>query len=140
MLIWSDEEKRFKATYHRVTTRDDVASRGAREYHRQVANLAIDSIESQTPEEREFQSFALNVPQKKIRVLKEMMRKFRSQVEAELRDDSDVAEFEPEELYQMNLQFFRLTDEPCAKVRKEHVDTGASETNAAELAAEIGNI
>jgi uncharacterized protein (TIGR02147 family) len=134
-LIWSDEEKKFQAKYQRLTTKDDVANRGAREYHKQVAQLSIDSIEKQKPEDREFQSFAINVPTHKIKTLKEMMRKFRTQIENELNDGAELIAAGDDELYQMNLHFFRLTDKPwsCSTVQ---TDIGARQTHSNELAME----
>ena len=136
-LEWNEASNRFLSTYSRVATRDDVANRGVREYHKQVAKLAVDSIETQDTLIREFQSFAINVPVGKISVLKEMMRKFRSQVENELRDPYSEFSDNGDELYQMNLQFFRLTDQPWSNVSKVHTDTGARFNPSAELAAEI---
>ncbi len=134
LLRWSSKSERFEPTFQRVTTRDDVLNKGAREYHKQVAKLAIDSIEKQEPSVREFQSFGINVPTDKIPVLKEMMRRFRSQVEAELRDLSTNPS-QGEELYQMNLHFFRLTDEPWSS-SKVQTDIGASNNLSNELAVD----
>ncbi len=133
-LTWSEKEQSFLATFQRLTTRDDVQNKGAREYHKQVAQLAIKAVETQNPIDREFQSFAINVPVDKIPVLKEMMRRFRSQVEEELRDQSSPTP-SGDELYQMNLQFFRLTDEPwsCSKVQ---ADIGSRLPSSSELALE----
>ena len=138
LLIWNEDENKFKAAYQRITTKDDVANRGAREYHKQVAKLSIDSIEKQKPEEREFQSFAVNVPCSKIKNLKEMIRRFRAQVEAELNDDSESTAPGNEELYQMNLHFFRLTDEPWSRSTVQ-TDVGARQTPSIELAMENTN-
>ena len=99
-----------------------------------MAKLAIDSVEKQEPSTREFQSFAINVPSEKIPVLKEMMRRFRSQVEDELREKPS-SQIVGEELYQMNLQFFRLTDEPWSK-SKVQTDVGARKSHSKELALE----
>jgi uncharacterized protein (TIGR02147 family) len=138
LLRWNPDLSKFEATYQRLTTKDDVSNQGAREYHKQVAKLAIDSIEKQRPEEREFQSFAINVPAQKIKKLKEMMRRFRTQVEDELREGLEAVEPGAEELYQMNLQFFRLTDQPWS-CSTEPTRVGARNMVSKELALEKTN-
>ena len=100
-------------TQNSVRTKDDVSSRGAREYHRQVARLGIEALEAQKPDEREFQSFALTIPQGKIPLAKDMIRKFRHQM-------VQVMESEPgSDVYQCNLQFFRLTESPLSSLQTQ---------------------
>lgn len=102
-----------------VRTKDDVANRGAREYHKQVGQLGIQAIEGQSVDEREFQGFALTVPKDKIHLAKEMIRKFRHQLVTTL-------EAEPgEQVYQCNIQFFRLTEHPQTLKTKSAVNEGA---------------
>jgi hypothetical protein len=72
--------------------------------------------------------------------LKEMMRKFRNQIETELRNIHGEDIQSGDELYQINLQFFRLTDQPWSAVSKEQTDTGARLTSSAELAADQNEI
>lgn len=99
-----EKKGKYAPTFNSVTTQDDISNRGAREYHKQVARLAIDAVEEQKPDEREFQSFAVTVPTDKISLAKDMIRKFRHQFAAAM-------EAKPgDEVYQCNLQFFRLTD------------------------------
>jgi uncharacterized protein (TIGR02147 family) len=104
-----EEGGRIVAAQAWVRTPDDIANRGAREYHKQVSKLAVEAIEEQAPSEREFQAFAVAVPRGKLALAKEMIRKFRHQLVTTL-------ESEPgHEVYQCNLQFFRLTESPLAK-------------------------
>jgi uncharacterized protein (TIGR02147 family) len=114
-----EKNGRWVCTFGRVTTKDDVSNRGAREYHKQVAKLGIEAIENQNVQEREFQSFAVSVPHSKIAVAKEMIRKFRSQFyEAMTSEPGD-------EVYQTQIQFFRLTERPSKLVSKEDEGTGS---------------
>jgi uncharacterized protein (TIGR02147 family) len=101
----------IKATFNSVRTRDDVSNKGVREYHKQVAKLACDALEEQSPEVREYQSFAFTVPKTKITLAKEMIRKFRHQL-------CQVMEAEPgDDVYQMNLHFFRLMERPSVEAK-----------------------
>ena len=116
-------EGRFQACQGHVVTADDVQSAGAREYNRQVMALAADALERVPLAQREFQSFAISVPHAKLALAKELIRKFRTQfiqaIGAEIGD----------EVFQMNIQFFQLTEScPGAgttrPVQDEGVDTG----------------
>jgi uncharacterized protein (TIGR02147 family) len=121
MNLLKEKDGALKATYERITTRDDVANRGAREYHKQVAQLGIAAVDAQSVDEREFQSFAVSVPKDRIALAKEMIRKFRTQFyEAMTSEPGD-------EVYQTQIQFFRLTECPSEIVPKE--DEGAGSKN-----------
>ncbi|MGE3975094.1 MAG: TIGR02147 family protein [Bdellovibrionales bacterium] len=118
----TEQEGRLVCSYQRITTKDDVANRGAREYHKQVAALVPNAIETQSVEEREFQSFAVSVPESKVKLAKEMIRKFRTQFyEAMTAEKGDM-------VYQTSIQFFRLTESPSKHgVLKEDEGTGSDE-------------
>jgi uncharacterized protein (TIGR02147 family) len=124
----AEKNGKLKCTYARVTTRDDVANRGAREYFKQVAALVPDALEKQSVEEREFQGMALSVPRSKIQLAKEMIRKFRTQF-------SEAMSHEPgDDVYQMNIQFFRLTESPSEMVPKEDAGAGLQSKEVGEMA------
>ena len=103
-LLKKEIDGTFTPAFASVKTKDDVSNKGAREYHKQVARLAIDAVEEQSPDIREFQSFALTVPEGKIPLAKELIRKFRHQL-------VQVLDAEPgSEIYQCNLHFFKLVE------------------------------
>lgn len=118
-----EEDGRLLCTCECVTTKNDVANRGAREYHKQVAQLGIEAVERQRVEEREYQSFAVSVPRSKVGLAKELIRKFRTQfyeaMTAEAGDD----------VYQTVIQFFRLTECPSEIVPKEDEGAGSTDRN-----------
>jgi len=124
-------------TYHRVVTKDDVANSGAREYHRQVIDLAKNAIEEQDVSERELQSFAIAVPNEKIDLAKQMIRKFRTQFAEAIGASIGTGD----EVYQMNMQFFRLTESPVEKLVSTE-DEGAAFTHGSKKIhkKEIGNV
>jgi len=114
------ENCKYISTYKSLNTKNEVASKGARNYHKQVAELGIEAIETQSLEQREFQSFALCVSKKNIPIIKEKIRKFR----AELRE---LNEFEPgDQVYQTVIQFFQLTKNPSEIVLKEDQGAGSA--------------
>lgn len=108
LLDWA-EDGSLKPTHRRVTTTDDVRNEGAREYHKQVSQLAMEAVEGQHVNDREFQAFALAVPKEKLPLAKEMIRQFRSKFSKAISGNGD-------NVYQMNIQFFQLTQNPSQRV------------------------
>jgi uncharacterized protein (TIGR02147 family) len=108
-LLKKHSDGRLEAIFARVTTRDDIANKGARKYHKGVMELASDAVEEQPVDIREYQSFSVAVDRDKIPLAKEMIRKFRAQLELAVRSEAG------DEVYQTNIQFFQLTESPTAK-------------------------
>ncbi|MCM2321922.1 MAG: TIGR02147 family protein [Oligoflexia bacterium] len=107
-LLRRDESGRLVSTYQRVTSRNDIASRGARAYHKQTSELAIESLERIPLDRREFQSFSLSLSPDQVPLAKELIRKFRAQFAQAMSATRGA------EVFQMNLQFFQLTESPEA--------------------------
>jgi uncharacterized protein (TIGR02147 family) len=129
-LLEKDAQGTYRATCKRLTTKDDVANRGAREYHKQCANLIADRIDLQDVKEREFQSAAIAIPTSKIPLAKEMIRKFRVQFnEAMSSEYSD-------QVYQLNLHFFRLTESPSQVVK---VNEGADQSQPSSKSSGVNH-
>jgi len=114
LLEWN-EDGTISATCNRLSTTDDVSSEGAKEYHRQVLDLAKIAIDKQGLEEREFQSFTMAVSQEKISLAKEMIRKFRAKLSKAVSGEGDY-------VYQTNIQFFQLTKNPMLNVEDNSVE------------------
>ncbi|OFZ79680.1 MAG: hypothetical protein A2583_06695 [Bdellovibrionales bacterium RIFOXYD1_FULL_53_11] len=118
-FIKKDNHGKLRATFARVSTSDDLKNEGARRYHAQVLDLAKDAIMNIPLEQREFQSFTLAVPKNKMKLAKEMIRRFRGQfAQAVGRSGAD-------EVCQMNIQFFQLTESPSARTERTVEDEGA---------------
>lgn len=111
LLKW-DESNKLAPTFNKITTRDDIQNEGAREYHKQVLNLAKDALEEQSLNEREFQSFTMAIPKEKIPLAKEMIRKFRAKLSKTVSNNGDY-------VYQTSIQFFRLTQDPKSDLFEE---------------------
>ena len=104
-LIEWDENNRLIPTCNRISTKDDIANKGARKYHKQVLGLAVDAIEEVHLDCREFQSFVMAVDKNKVPIAKEMIRKFRKKLSKAVSGDGD-------NIYQTSIQFFQLTSDP----------------------------
>lgn len=117
-LIEATAAGSYTLTSQRFTTTDGVANAGARQYHSQVMTLAQDALQSVPLSRREYQAFSISIPDAKISLAQEMIRKFRSQF-------AQAMGLEPgDEVYQLNIQFFQLTECPSrSRGEDEGVDT-----------------
>lgn len=126
-LLEREKSGRLKCTYKRVTSKNDIIDAGVRKYHRLSSELAIQAVEELPPEKREFQSFSLAVDKKKIPLAKELIRKFRAQFAKAVGSESG------NEICQMNIQFFQLTENHAIPDAKdEGVDTESVKTFSLE--------
>ncbi len=103
-------KKESDGTYHTLldglSSLNDKTDAGVREYHRQVSDLAKTALEEQDVLEREFQGIALLVPHNKRDLAKQLIRRFRDQFIKSMEIETN----QPAEAYQLNLQFFRLSN------------------------------
>lgn len=86
----------------------NIPSRALRGFHRQMLSKAIDAIEGQTANERLLESMTLTVDSTQLKAVYELSEEFRKKVVAVMQKEKG------DETYQLNVQFFRLTD-PKAK-------------------------
>jgi len=113
-LVTRDEKSgRLLSTNTAVSTRDDVTIKASHEYFKSVFRMAEDAVSTQSVLEREFQALAIAVPHDRITLAKEMIRRFRSQFIQAMVPDNATADH----VYQLNLQFFRLTECPSEQWR-----------------------
>jgi uncharacterized protein (TIGR02147 family) len=115
---------KWECTYERVTTRDDVSTAGAKEYHRQSAQLSVDATQTQAITEREFQSFSIALRKKDLPLAKELIREFRTKL-----CDALDAPGEADIVYQTNLHFFRLSENSSESVPTAISTRDGSETH-----------
>ncbi|MEN9722681.1 MAG: hypothetical protein RJB38_667 [Pseudomonadota bacterium] len=102
-LLKETEEGRLVKTHARLTTPSDRPSQAIREHHRQVLELAIESIESQSVDERVLNSCAMAIDVSKLDQAKALISEFRSKMAA-LMESPNAGE-----VYELSVQFFRLT-------------------------------
>jgi len=128
LLARLPDGRRF-APQAQVTTKNDRASSAVKKYHSEISLLASRAVLEQDVLEREFQSFALAVHQDQIPMVKEMIRKFRAQLVDAVGDRRGT------DVYNVNLQFFRLTERPAeiSRAEDEGVDTASTSVSAGEM-------
>lgn len=86
-----------------VQTPNDIASVAIRKHHEQMTRKAAEALNEQDVEEREFQGMHLSFDPQNIRSAKKVIRDFIAKFEAEFKTVPGA------EVYQLNMQFFRLT-------------------------------
>lgn len=97
------ENGQLVKTNERLTTAKDRASESIREHHRQVLKNAIEATETQTVDERFFNSFALTVDSKTLPEAKELALKFREDLTKLMEKNGG------DTTYQVSLQIFKVT-------------------------------
>ncbi len=108
LLSINDQTGRLESTNQVISTKDDVSMKAVREHHRGAIRMAEQALESQSVLEREFQSFSLAIEENKIPLAKELIRRFKQQFTQAIA----VKEATADQVYQVNLNFFRLTECP----------------------------
>lgn len=100
--LLKDNGKYLEATYQSVSTTNDISDSGIKEYHRQASDLAKDAIDEVELARRELQSFCLAIPDDKLLLAKDLIRKFRE-------DFYNAVGGSGENIYKMNVQLFQLS-------------------------------
>jgi uncharacterized protein (TIGR02147 family) len=103
-LLLQDESGQWKASVSKLSSPDDVLNRGVQEFHKKISMVASEAVQGQSVDQREFQSFSIPISETQIPLAKEMIRKFRAQLAQALKTDQAT------QVYQVNLQLFRLTE------------------------------
>jgi uncharacterized protein (TIGR02147 family) len=88
-----------------VATPSGTANKALRAFHKQMLEKAISALESQEPSERDISGVTLAIHPEKIEEAKEEIRRFRRRM-ARFLDTG-----RPTSVYQLNVQFFRLSKE-----------------------------
>ncbi len=74
------------------------------EFHRSMGTHALEALRSDNYQEREFNALTVAVSKENLKTVKEKIREFRRELNAFLGTEKN-----PEEVYQLNVQFFPLT-------------------------------
>ena len=98
----------YQMSAQSFSTLPDVPNPSIRKYHQQMARWGADVIESQEILERDFQSLTIAIARRSLPMAKELLQKFYNQFQTLMIQD------QADEVYQLNLHFFRLTDAPLS--------------------------
>jgi uncharacterized protein (TIGR02147 family) len=105
-LLEEREDGRVRSGDASIVTPHEVAGLAARNYHRGMLELARDSVETATREERHLAAVTVCIPQRLVPRLKREI----NAIQERLLDLCDGAEGEPEQVYQVHLALFPLSE------------------------------
>lgn len=100
-LIKRESDGRWQQTSKAVTTGAEVRSVIVTNFHKEMINLAVESIDRHSPELRDVSALILNVRQETIPRLKKMLAEFRQEL-----IDLVSTESHPEMVVVINMQMF----------------------------------
>lgn len=105
-LISKDEEGNFKRTKEHIYTKQDIKNEAIQEYHKNILSFASEQIELQTVDQREYNSTSMGIKKSLIPEIKDEIRDFL----ASFVKKYEAIEGEADEIYQVGIQFFALTN------------------------------
>jgi uncharacterized protein (TIGR02147 family) len=105
LLVRDPVTKKLKPVDSNTETTHEITSEAIRANHRGMISRALEAIEEQSTEQRQFNSLALQFDPKNLKSAKERILGFVKNFNEEF--GSDTAN----EIYQLNVQFFEHTDE-----------------------------
>jgi uncharacterized protein (TIGR02147 family) len=103
-LIAKDDKGDWRPVNATITTPDEVRDLAIGQYHRNMLGLAETAL-ALPLEKREFNGLTVTVPQRLLPQVKEKIRRFRSELNEMMAGETAAAD-----VYQLNLQFFPLTE------------------------------
>lgn len=102
-LLERNKKGRLTQSESHLTTGDEVTAACAAQFHRDMMTKAAESIDRVPRERREISAVTLGVSEKNIKIIKEMIQKFRQDVVKVVGQEQDSTR-----IYQLNFQFFPL--------------------------------
>lgn len=103
-LLVRDSNGNWQQTDRSISTGTAVSSLAVREMHRQMGNLAVESLESVPVSHRDISGLTIGISDSGFVRLQEELAAFRRRVVEIVRDDAQV-----DQVYRLNLQLFPLT-------------------------------
>ena len=104
-LIERDENQRFRQVSGALSTADDLRHLSVHSYHKDMIELALESLTNDSSDAREFNGVTLKISKDKLPLLKERFRAFRKEIN-DLTCNMDGLD----QVYQLNVQLFPLTE------------------------------
>jgi uncharacterized protein (TIGR02147 family) len=105
-MIEPDPVKGFKQVSGAITVADDTRSIAVFEYHQSMIRLAFEALKNSPISQREMAGATISIPKDKLPEIKEKIRAFRKEI-----NQLASSYTEAEEVYQLNIQLFSLTEE-----------------------------
>jgi uncharacterized protein (TIGR02147 family) len=106
-LIRRDAKGRFVQADAIVSTGEETDAAASYFYHRQMMHLALAALDEQLPDERNFTGITLACRKDDVGEIAQMITDCRRQILAYLESRGSAKD---DDVYQLNFQFFRVTD------------------------------
>lgn len=103
-LLKRNAAGRLSQTQRTVTTSNEVSSSAVARYHKDMMNLAMDSIDHVPRTQREISAACVPISKVTAAKIKAMIQDFRQQILALANEDNS-----PEVIYQINMQLFPMS-------------------------------
>lgn len=103
-LIKKDEKRCWEQCDGHISTGQEVRSMVVAQYHREMLQLASDSIERFSSSERDISSLTFSIKADRIEELKQLIASFRDQIRSILVEDENA-----DQVMQLNIQLYPLT-------------------------------
>jgi uncharacterized protein (TIGR02147 family) len=113
LLVRDDDGKLMQATAN-ITTGDEVTNSGLTRYHKEMLNFAGESITAVPRDKRDISGLTLGVSPETMKTIKEMIQVFRKNILEVASKDGH-----PNRVYQLNFQFFPVSEELNSKAEKK---------------------
>lgn len=106
-LLARNENKRLIQTDEKIVTAPEIASLIALNYHKEMIRRAGDSLEKSKTAHRDVSALTVSVSKKQFDKIQERLHQFRREIHALASEEKN-----PDTVYQLNLQFFNLSEVP----------------------------
>ena len=106
-IVKNEEAKYFSHTGKMLTTPPGISSTIVKNMHQQMLQIAREEVYQQDVDERYFTSMFLTMNPRKLERAKELMSAFRKEFDRDIAEEDPLA---PTEVYQLGIQFFKMTD------------------------------
>lgn len=105
-LLSKDSQGNITRSNEHLYTKQDIKNEALQEYHKNVLAMGSEQISKQDISKREFNATAMGIKVKDIPQIKEEIREFLN----DFIKKYETPENQAEEIYQLGIQFFGLTD------------------------------
>ncbi len=103
LKLLEEKQGTLTKTSRHLTSKVDVKDMGLRNFHKSLSQMAIQAIDQQGLMEREFNAYSFCINKESLPLAKKMLREFSFEFMNKLEAPKG------EELYHLNLQFFKLS-------------------------------
>ena len=103
-MIHIDDQGFLQKSTERLSTTKDIPSKALKRGHQDILDLAIQKIDTVPVEDRFYSASTIAIKKENLNEAKNIIREFRAKL------STMISSGDPDEVYQMNIQLFPLTE------------------------------